>query len=127
MAVNAHGISTVFMEPDDLEASRRFYGTLLGFSEVFDDGDHVVVFDVGGGTQMVLHANHGEPYAQPGAGMNLYLSVDDVDAAVEELRQAGVSIVTEPQDEPFGIRDACVLDPTGFRIFLSQPLAGAGA
>lgn len=122
MAVKAHGISTVFMEPDNLEESRRFYGTLLGFPEVFDDGDHVVVFDVGGGTQLVLHTNHGEPYSQPGAGMTLYLSVDDVDAATEELRGAGVTVAAEPTDEPFGIRDACVLDPTGFRIYISQPL-----
>ena len=122
MAVNARGIATIFIEPNDLEASRRFYGTLLGFEEVFDDGDHVVVFDVGGGTQMVLHTNHGEPYSKPGDGMALYVSVDDVDAAVEDLRASGVTIASEPQDEPFGIRDACVLDPTGFRVFLSQPL-----
>jgi catechol 2,3-dioxygenase-like lactoylglutathione lyase family enzyme len=121
MAVNARGITTVFIEPTDLEESRRFYGTLLGFREIFDDGDHVVVFDAGG-TQLVLHTNHGEPYSRPGEGMTLYVSVDDVDAAVEELRKAGVTIATEPQDEPFGIRDACVLDPTGFRIFVSQPL-----
>jgi catechol 2,3-dioxygenase-like lactoylglutathione lyase family enzyme len=122
MAVNARGIATVFIEPTDLEASRRFYGSLLGFPEVFDDGDHVVVFDVGGGTQMVLHTNHGEPYAKPGEGMSLYFTVDDVDGAVDELRNAGVTIAAEPQDEPFGIRDACVLDPTGFRVFLSRPL-----
>lgn len=125
MAVNASGIATVFIEPTDLEASRRFYGTLLGFPEVFNDGDHVVVFDLGGGTQMVLHTNHGDPYEKPGEGITLYLSVADVDAAVEELRKAGVTIASEPQDEPFGIRDACVLDPTGFRLFLSQPLEQA--
>jgi len=122
MAVNARGIATIFIEPSDLEASRRFYGSLLGLSELFDDGDHVVGFDVGGGIQMVLHANHGEPYAKPGEGMTLYFTVDDVDTAVEELRREGVTIAAEPQDEPFGIRDACVLDPTGFRVFLSKPL-----
>ena len=123
--VNARGISTIFIEPQDLEESRRFYGELLGFPQSFDDGDHVVVFDVGGGTQLVLHTNHGEPFKNPGEGMSLYLAVDDVDGAVEELRTAGVTITAEPQDEPFGIRDACVLDPTGFRIFLSKPLETA--
>ena len=122
MPVNAQGIATVFIEPQDLEASRNFYGNLLGFKELFDDGDHVVGFDVGGGTQLLLHTNHGAAYTNPGEGMALYLRVDDVDGAVEELRAAGVTITAEPQDEPFGIRDACVLDPTGFRIFLSRPL-----
>ena len=122
MPVNAQGIATVFIEPQDLEASRRFYGTLLGFKELFDDGDHVVGFDVGGGTTLLLHTNHGAAYTNPGEGMSLYLRVDDVDGAVEELRAAGVPVVAEPQDEPFGIRDACVLDPTGFRIYLSRPL-----
>src|SRR5437879_4014268 len=126
MTINARGISTIFIEPQDLDASRRFYGELLGLKENFHDGDHVVVFDVGGGPQLVLHANHGEPFKNPGEGMTLYFSVDDVDGAVEELRKAGVTITAEPQDEPFGIRDACVLDPTGFRIFLSKPLEGAG-
>ena len=124
MSINARGIATIFIEPNDLQESRRFYGTLLGFPEVFDDGDHVVVFDAGG-PQIVLHTNHGPPHSDPGQGINLYVSVDDVDAAVEELRAAGVTVAAEPQDEPFGIRDACVLDPSGFRVFLSRPLETA--
>ena len=35
-------------------------------------------------------------------GVELYLLVDDVDAAYQTWRARGVEMVTEPHDEPFG-------------------------
>jgi uncharacterized glyoxalase superfamily protein PhnB len=59
--------------------------------------------------------------------MQLYLSVDDVDGMVERLRRENVVVQDEPADEPWGERDASVLDPSGYPIFLTQALADTWA
>jgi len=51
--------------------------------------------------------------------------VDDCDAMVEKLRVAGVSIVAEPADQPWGERVARVHDPDGIEVILgSRSTAG---
>jgi lactoylglutathione lyase len=123
MKINA--LSSVLLNVSDLERSRRFYGDLLGLAELGGPDDHVLVF-AAGLTPIVLHAHADFGGAKlpgpedPGAVL-LFLGTDDVDAAVEELRSAGVTIAAEPADQPWGERTATVLDPDGHSIFLSQP------
>jgi uncharacterized glyoxalase superfamily protein PhnB len=54
----------------------------------------------------------------------VFLQVDAVDAVFESLRAAGAEILQEPIDQPYGIRDCAVRDPSGNHLRLSQPLAG---
>jgi lactoylglutathione lyase len=58
------------------------------------------------------HARHGRTV--------VYFEVDDVYAAVLELRSAGVEVVQEPSDQPWGERDAMAVDPDGFPVLLTQ-------
>jgi lactoylglutathione lyase len=52
----------------------------------------------------------------------LWVYADDCDAAVERLRAAGVQIVEEPADQPWGERIARVYDPDGNEVIIaSQP------
>jgi methylmalonyl-CoA/ethylmalonyl-CoA epimerase len=50
--------------------------------------------------------------------------VGDVDAAAERLRTAGLSLESEPADQPWGARATSLLDPDGIRIYLLGRLRG---
>jgi predicted enzyme related to lactoylglutathione lyase len=54
----------------------------------------------------------------------VFLKVEDLDKTFEALRAAGAEILQEPVDQPYGVRDAGVRDPSGNHLRLSQPLAG---
>ena len=58
----------------------------------------------------VSHSEHSETGTQRFA---LWVYVDDCDALVETSRAAGVTILAEPVDQPWGERVARVADPDG--------------
>jgi len=63
-----------------------------------------------------------------GGWHHLCMRVDDVDAAIEELRRREVRIVSEARDVPgLGLCFAFFSDPWGNLIELTQPLASSGA
>src|SRR5215471_15568221 len=43
----------------------------------------------------------------------VFIQVDDLDKTFESLRAAGTEILQEPIDQPYGVRDAAVRDPSG--------------
>ena len=43
----------------------------------------------------------------------VFIQVDDLDKTFESLRAAGAEILQEPVDQPYGVRDAAVRDPSG--------------
>jgi catechol 2,3-dioxygenase-like lactoylglutathione lyase family enzyme len=55
----------------------------------------------------------------------VFLQVDDVDATFETLRAGGAEVLQEPIDEPYGVRDCAVRDPSGNHLRLSGRLAHA--
>ena len=61
--------------------------------------------------------------AEPSPRFSLWVYTEDCDAAVEQLRAAGVKIVEEPTDQPWGERVARVLDPDGNLVLLGQRAA----
>jgi predicted enzyme related to lactoylglutathione lyase len=71
-----------------------------------------------------------EPVSSDGGvakgGMAVFIQVDDLDKTFESLRAAGTEILQEPVDQPYGVRDAGVRDPSGNHLRLSQPLAARG-
>ncbi len=108
-----------------------FYGRVLGLEETYrfpgSGAPEHVEFRVGGATIAVSSAAglraHGLPPATPGHPFEIGIKTDDVDAAVEELRAAGVTIVKEPRDSEAGNRYAYVTDPDGNWISLYQNLS----
>jgi len=56
----------------------------------------------------------------------VFIQVDDLDKVFESLRAAGTEVLQEPIDQPYGVRDAAVRDPSGNHLRLSQPLAPRG-
>lgn len=48
-----------------------------------------------------------------GALNGVHFHADDLDASFEKLKAAGAEIVQEPTEQPWGIRDFAVRDPSG--------------
>ena len=67
-----------------------------------------------------------EPQGAPPPGVraiSLWVSADDCDAAIGRLREAGVPIVEEPVDQPWGERVARVRDPDGNEVIIGAPFS----
>lgn len=125
--MDVEGLSYVLLNVSSLDRSRAFYGDLLELPLLdAPEDNHVLVYGAGS-VSLVLHG-HGEfegippPGPEDPGAVLFFLSVADVDAAVEELRSAGATISAEPADQPWGERTATVLDPDGYSIFLTRPL-----
>lgn len=58
----------------------------------------------------------------PGTGprFEMYVYVDDLDATIAGLLEAGVAVLRSPEDMPWGERMATVADPEGNPIALCQ-------
>ena len=99
---------------DDLERATAFYTTLLGADPVATfDPPGLVFFDLGGVRLML------SPGSTPAT---IYLRVDDIDAAVDRLREHGVTVESEPH-VIFG-HDDDTLGPPGtdeWQAFLRDP------
>jgi lactoylglutathione lyase len=50
---------------------------------------------------------------------SLWIYSDDCDAAVSKLRAAGVPVIEEPADQPWGERMATVEDPDGNKVIIA--------
>ena len=102
----------------DLEAARGFYKEKLGFAETFFDSEAKWSKLERNGMEIALA--EGEPQADGGVA---HVDVDDVKAAAEELREAGVEVgvVFELHGQ---IRILDVFDPDGNRLQFAQELSG---
>jgi catechol 2,3-dioxygenase-like lactoylglutathione lyase family enzyme len=120
----------------DLDESLAFYTERLGF-EVRNDvtmGPEMrwLTIAAPGATHEVLLAavDHHIPAVDRTAmreivakgDLAIFIQVEDLDKTFESLRAAGTEILQEPIDQPYGVRDAAVRDPSGNHLRLSQPL-----
>ena len=118
----------------DIEAGIHFYGELLGLDETFrtpiEGVPEHVEFRVGGftiglGTVEAAERVHGV-VASPGSpSMAIVFWADDVDAAVDWLVAAGVTVRLAPHDTGNALRTALVCDPDGNLVEIVAPQAGA--
>lgn len=103
----------------DVQRSLRFYRDLIGFEVTYtfpDEGEPAFVsLDIEGGKLAIGNAAD-KPVET--ASATIWLYTDDVDAAVAELREAGVPVVAEPEDQPWGERVAAVSDPDGYVVYI---------
>lgn len=121
--------SRAILRPADPDAALAFYRDALGLaiSREFPGG---TVFFLGNGLLEVSAAPSGAPDAPAGAappgpapdagGLRLWLQVRDLAAAHAELAGAGVTVLREPRQEPWGLHEMWIADPDGTRIVLVQ-------
>ena len=110
----------------DIDRSVAFYEK-LGFQErrrapIRDEAINVFMGLPGDGPRLELTYNHGVEGYELGTGYNhIAVTVDNMDARLEELAQQGI----EPEKPPYSVREGgsrlCfVRDPDGYRIELIE-------
>ena len=107
----------------DLGSALGFYRDLLGATVTYEfpapDGEPGYVGLELGSSQLGIGRDP-DLTDGPSARFSLWAYVEDCDAAVERLRAAGVTVVEEPADQPWGERVARVLDPDGNHVLIGQ-------
>ena len=106
----------------DLARSLAFYRDLLGGTVTYEfagaDGSPVYVgLSLGDSSLGIALEASVEDASRPRA-VSLWVYTDDCDAMLDRLRSAGVRIVEEPADQPWGERVARVLDPDGTEVII---------
>ncbi|MFE6730802.1 VOC family protein [Streptomyces californicus] len=107
--------SRILLRPTDPERSRAFYGEALGLAVYREFGtgpERGTVYFLGGGFLEIS----GRSEARPSPSVRIWLQVDDAEAAHEELRANGVTVLRPPRREPWGLVEMWIEDPDGVRI-----------
>ncbi|MGC9535894.1 VOC family protein [Streptomyces sp. UG1] len=107
------------LRPTDPERSRHFYGEQLGLAVYREFGtgpQRGTVYFLGGGFLEVS----GRSETPPSPAVQLWMQVEDVAAAHEELVAKGLGIVRPPVKEPWGLIEMWIADPDGTRIVLVE-------
>jgi catechol 2,3-dioxygenase-like lactoylglutathione lyase family enzyme len=79
---------------DDVAKAKEFYGQRLGVFQVIDLGNGLLSLQAANGYAVLVYPKEGH---EPAAHTILNFPVDDIEAAVDELREAGVEF--EQYDE----------------------------
>jgi predicted enzyme related to lactoylglutathione lyase len=115
------GPDFIALQVTDLERSAEFYETHLGLRRAATSPPHAVVFDTSPIAFAVRELLPGfEPAAVTpwaGAGVVLWLAVDDAPKLHDDLEAAGIPIVAPPVMSPFGPMFT-FRDPDGYAITL---------
>ncbi len=106
--------SRLIIRPRDRERSVVFYRDVLGLAiqREFPGG---TVFFLGQGSMEVS----GEGAAGPSPDQVLWLQVRDLEATFAQLREQ-VTVLAEPERQPWGLDEAWITDPDGVRIVLVE-------
>ncbi len=116
----------------DVHEAVAFYTGILGFGcphGVFEGVDpdeggvYAIVTRAGVDLHLQIRRREVYPPTRERIESEVYVFVDDADALFEELHGRGATILREPEDAPYGLRDFVVEDPDGHRIVFGSPLA----
>lgn len=96
----------------DVSAAVEHYTKALGFQLGFTWGDPPNTAGVELG-RVSIHLSQGAPNPQ---GCSVYFVVGDADELFEFQRTSGANIVTQPNDQPWGLREYRVRDLDGYEL-----------
>ncbi|WP_029907394.1 glyoxalase superfamily protein [Caulobacter sp. UNC358MFTsu5.1] len=107
----------------DIEKALAFYGDVLGFAKVFENGDPVgfVILEK---DRAELHLSLVRDHKASTTNV-AHLIVDDIDALHAICVAAGVRIIKSLADKDYGLRAFVFADLDGNRIDVGQPIGGA--
>jgi len=116
----------------DFPRAVAFYASAFGWRQIVDAPVYAE-FELPGGLRLGLYErqgfgrNTGRVPARTPAGelapVELYLHADDLDAAIERLRQAGARELSARSPRDWGDEAAYFADPDGNVLVLARPLA----
>ena len=127
-------LARCFVQVHDAEAALAFYRDLLGL-EVRNDvgrGDFrwITVTPANEPKVEIVLTNYvnggpddGDALAAllaKGALNGVHFQSADLEATFDRVRSSGAEVVQEPDDRPWGVRDAAVRDPAGNLIRIEQ-------
>jgi uncharacterized glyoxalase superfamily protein PhnB len=108
----------------NLSKTVKFYET-LGFETKKSDAAHATLYSNWFWIDFLAAAKNERPgytkgvdLSNKGAGVFLYLSVDDVDGFHKALLSKGLKPSTQPQDQPWGNREFILCDPDGYQLVI---------
>lgn len=113
----------------DLEVSRRWYVDVVGFTlarTMERDGVLRSYAVASGNVNLLLNKDDGAKGWErvKGEGFSINIGTDqDIDALAASIKAAGGTLAKEPYDAPWGARVMRLVDPDGYRIGISKPLA----
>jgi catechol 2,3-dioxygenase-like lactoylglutathione lyase family enzyme len=130
-------IHSAFLPHTDAEAALAFYRDILGFELRNDVGYNGLRWLTVGppdqpGTSLVLHPPAADPgvtdeerrvvaeMMAKGTYAMLSLATPDLDKTFARLESSGAEIVQEPIEQPYGIRDCAVRDPSGNLLRINE-------
>lgn len=127
-------LSTCFIQVHDPKLALGFYRDTLGLelrNDVAREGYRWITVGSSGQPDISIvltdYVNGGPEDGDAvaallakGAINGVHFHSDDLDATFEKLRAAGAEIVQEPADQPWGVRDGAVRDPSGNLVRIDQ-------
>jgi catechol 2,3-dioxygenase-like lactoylglutathione lyase family enzyme len=127
-------LASTFISVQDPEVALGFYRDALGLEvrlDVSNEGFRwITVGAPGQDVGIVLSQPHGGrsqaegdallALVTKGALQAAIFRTDDLDATFERVRASGAEVLEEPTDQPWGVRDCAVRDPSGNLIRIQQ-------
>lgn len=111
-------LNTIIIPVKKMERSIDFYQNVLGLSLDYIEGS-MAWFTIGDETSVMLHTiDKPEPVE---TGIVIELMVDDLIACVTAVKHADGTIIQEPVKREWGVIEAVIADPDGYRIWVVQP------
>ncbi len=111
------GISVVWLPVSDMDKSLEFYGDTLGLDIEQQEDDWSLV--VAGAVRIGLNGRDQEHSGGEGGAVIAFAVSDDIETAVSELSSAGVEIVGDVAEHPWG-KVATFLDPDANELQLFE-------
>ena len=112
-------INHITFAVSDLKQTTSFYENVLELKKTGEWGNYVI-FDVGG---VELGFEPGGKKGRKEGMPDIFMLVDDVDAAYKKLKERGVIFLYEPKDQYWGGPTAAFLDPDENTFILVQSKA----
>ncbi|WP_028463240.1 VOC family protein [Nocardia sp. 348MFTsu5.1] len=130
-------IHSSFLPHNDAEAALAFYRDTLGFEVRNDVGYNglrwITVGPVGQPEVNIVLAPPGvdpgttdeerrtiEEMMAKGTYASVLLATRDLDATFEKVQAGGTEIVQEPTEQPYGVRDCALRDPSGNMVRIQE-------
>jgi PhnB protein len=114
---------TPYLVVPDADAELAFLKTAFGGSEANcqrNPDNTVMHAEIKIGDSLVMLGQASGPWKPRPAA--LYLWVEDVDATYARALQAGATSESEPEDKPYGHRNAGVIDQSGVTWWIGAPV-----
>ena len=103
------------IQSHDIEATKAFYGGLLGFELGMEDGMFLMFNSATNPSAQLTVNDNGHPALPPGFAVDVG-DANKVQEIYMAVTQQGLAVVEPLEDKPWGIRRFSVIDPGGARV-----------